>query len=161
MRLAAMRGRDRRSEKIFQLEYTAAGRHVFVGGDARHGRFVHADGLGDGLEIERPQMLDAASKKRILLADNLVGDFEDGPGALVEGANEPGGTLQALGEIGLVGVAAGRRGDLGVVTLIDQNLGQRIGIEFYQPRTVRRGADKNVRHDWLDDGRAKSETGLR
>ena len=62
MRLAAVGGRDRRGEEIFQFEDAAAGRHVFVGGDARHRRFVHADGVGDGLEIERPQMLDAVAK---------------------------------------------------------------------------------------------------
>ena len=99
MRLAAVRGRDRRGEKIFQLENAAAGRHVFVGGDARHRRFVHADGFGDGLEIERAQMLDAVGEERILLADDFVRDLEDGAGALVERAHQPGGALQAFGEI--------------------------------------------------------------
>ena len=72
MRLAAMRCRDRRGEEVFQLEYAAARRHVFIGGDARHGQFMHADGVGDGLEIERAQMLDAAGEERILLAHDLV-----------------------------------------------------------------------------------------
>ena len=71
MRLAAVGRGDRRGEEIFQLEDAAAGRHVLVGGDARHRRFVHADGVGHGLEIERPQMLHAVHEERILLADDL------------------------------------------------------------------------------------------
>src|SRR5665213_776074 len=105
MRLAAMRGRDCRCKEVFQLENTAAGCHVFVGGDARHRRFMHADGLGDGLEIERAQMLDAAGEKPILLANDLVRDLEDRARALVERAHQPGGALHAFGEIRFLGVA--------------------------------------------------------
>ena len=42
--------RDRGGEEIFQLEGTAIGRHVFVGGDARHRRFMHLDRVGDGFQ---------------------------------------------------------------------------------------------------------------
>ena len=64
MRLAAVgRRRSTTVKKIFQLEDAAAGRHVFVGGDARDRRFVHADGVGDGLEIERPQVLHAVREE--------------------------------------------------------------------------------------------------
>ena len=108
MRLAAVGRRDRRGEEVLQFEDAAAGRHVFVGGDARHGRFVHADRVGDGLEIERPQMLDAVGEERVLLAHDLGRDLEDGLGALVERADQPGGGLQAVGEIALVLVALRR-----------------------------------------------------
>ena len=102
MRFAAVGRRDRRGEEILQLEDAAAGRHVLVGGDARHRRFVHADGVGDGLEIERAQMLDAVGEEGVLLAHDLGRDLEDGLGALVERAHQPVRGLQAFGEIGLV-----------------------------------------------------------
>ena len=108
MRLAAVGRRDRRGEEIFQFEDAAAGRHVFVGGDARDRRFVHADGVGDGLEIERAQMLDAVREERVLLAHDLGRDFEDGLGALIERADQPGRGLQAFGEIGLVACRSSR-----------------------------------------------------
>ncbi len=108
MRFAAVGRRDRRGEEILQFEDAAAGRHVFVGGDARHRRFVHADGVGDGLEIERPQMLDAVGEERVLLAHDLGRHLEDGLGALVERADQPGRGLQAVGEIALVLVALRR-----------------------------------------------------
>ena len=104
MRLAAVGRRDRGGEEIFQLEDAAAGRHVFVGGDARDRRFVHADRVGDGLQIERPQVLDAVREERVLLAHDLGRDLEDRLGALIERADQPGRGLQAVGEIGLLAV---------------------------------------------------------
>ena len=70
---------------------------------------MHLDRFRHGLEIERAQMLDAMDKKRILLAHDLARDFEDGLGALIETAHEPGGVGVALGEIGLVLARASRR----------------------------------------------------
>ena len=64
MGVAAIVRSDRGGEKIFQLEQAARRRHVFVGGDARDGRFMHADRLGDGLEVERAQMFDAMAERR-------------------------------------------------------------------------------------------------
>src|SRR5207248_5669160 len=90
MGLAAVGRRDRRGEEIFQFEDAAAGGHVFVGGDARDGRFVHGDGVRDGLEIERPQMLDAVREEGVLLPHDLSRHLEDGLGALVERADEHG-----------------------------------------------------------------------
>ena len=49
-------------------------------------------------------MLDAVGEEAVLLAHDLVGDLEDGAGALVERAHQPGRALQAIGEIGFVGV---------------------------------------------------------
>jgi hypothetical protein len=76
--------RDGRGEEIFELEQAAIGRHVFIGGDPAHGRFMHRDRVGDGLEVQWPQVPDAIGKKRVLLAHDLLGHFEDGAGALVE-----------------------------------------------------------------------------
>jgi len=63
MSFAAMGGGNRLGEEIFQLENAAACGHVFVCRDARYGRFMHADGLGDRLQVERAQMLNAASEE--------------------------------------------------------------------------------------------------
>ena len=94
-------------EEIFQFEDAARRRHVFVGGDAADRQFMHGDRVGDGLEIERAQMLDAVHQKGVLLAHDFAGDFEDGLGALVEALDQPGGIGLAFGEIGLVFFARG------------------------------------------------------
>ena len=107
------------------------------------------DGVGDGLEIERPQMLDAVREERVLLAHDLGRDLEDRLGALVERAHEPGRGLQAVGEIGLVLVAPGGLGDLGVVALVDQHLRQRVGIELDDEAAVGARAHEHIRHDRL------------
>ena len=105
--LAAAGAGDRGGEEIFQLEHAPAGRHVLVGGDPRDGRFVHADGVGHGLEVQGPQVLDAEREEGVLLADDLDRHLEDRPGALLEAAREPVGGLDRLGEEGLVLVGPG------------------------------------------------------
>ena len=161
MGLAAVGRRDRRGEEIFQLEDAAAGRHVFVGGDARNRQFVHADGVGDGLEIERTQMLDAVGEEGVLLAHDLGRHLEDGLGALIERADQPGRGLQAVGEIGLVLVALGGLGDVGVVALVDQHFRQRVGIELDHEAAVRPRPHEHVRHDRLHQRRSEGEARLR
>ena len=100
VRLAAVGRGDRRREEILQFEDAAGGRDVLVGGDARHRRLVHADGVGDGLQIERPQMLHAVHEERVLLLHDLHRDLEDGLGALIERAHQPGRGLEIFREIG-------------------------------------------------------------
>ena len=55
MGLAAVGRRDRRGEKILQFKTAAIGRHVFVGGHARHRRFVHLDRVRHRFQVERSQ----------------------------------------------------------------------------------------------------------
>ena len=62
------------------------------------------DRVRDGLEIERAQMLYAEREERVLLAHDLGRDLEDGLGALIERAHQPGRRLQAVGEIRFVAV---------------------------------------------------------
>src|ERR1700745_2147716 len=151
MRFAAMRSGDCRGKEIFQFEDAAAGGHVFFGGNPRYGRFVHTDRFSDGLEIKRPQVLDSASKKRVLLPPDLVSDLENGSCALIERTNEPSGILQTIGEIGLFGIASRGRRNLRVVGLVDQDLRQGVGIELDQPVAIRRSAYGHVGYDWLND----------
>ena len=122
---------------------------------------MHADGLGDGFEIERAEVLDAAGEECILLAHDFVGDFQDGAGALVERAHQPGGALQAFGEVGFFGVAPRRRRDLGIVALVDQHLRQGVGIELDDPAAVGSRPHEDVGHDRLHHRRAERQAGLR
>ena len=41
------RRRDRRREELFEFEQPARRHHMFVRGDAGHGRLMHPDGVGD------------------------------------------------------------------------------------------------------------------
>ena len=84
-------------------------------------------------------MLDAEREERVLLAHDLGRDLEDGLGALIERAHQPGRGLQAIGEIGLVAGVARGAGDFGIVALIDQHLRQRVGIELDDPAAIRSG----------------------
>ncbi len=81
-------------KKYFNSKRAAIGRHVFVGGDARHRGFMHLDGVGDRLQIERPQMRDAMGEEAVLLAHDLGRNLQDGAGALIERAHQPGRVLQ-------------------------------------------------------------------
>ena len=72
MTIAAFRRGDRDGEEIFELEKAARRQHVFVGGDAADGRFMHLDRIGHGLEVQRPQMIDAVAQEGILLADDFA-----------------------------------------------------------------------------------------
>ena len=155
MRLAAIGCRNRRREEIFQFEHAAAGRHVFVGRDARDRRLVHADHIGDGLQIERLEILHAMQQERVLLTDDFARHLENCLGALIECAHQPVRRLQAIREKGLV--AAGFR-DLrhfGVIGLADKDFRQRVGIEFDDPVAVGALLHEYVRHNRLHQRRAE------
>ena len=68
-------------------------RALFVGGHPADRRFMHRDGVGDGLEIERPQCLDAVHQEAVLLANDLPGHRQDGAGPLVEAPQQPIGDI--------------------------------------------------------------------
>ena len=59
MRLAVAGGGNGGGEEVFQLEDAAGRRHVLVRGPARDRRFVHADGVSNRFQVERPEVLDA------------------------------------------------------------------------------------------------------
>ena len=160
MRLATVGGCNRGGEKIFQFEYPAVGRHVFVGGDARDRGFMHADGVRHGLEIERAQMANTVGKEGVLLAHDFGGDFQDRLGALIERSDKPGGGLQRFGEIGFCLLARGGLRDIGVIGLVHQNLRQRVGVEVHNESAIRAGTHENIGHDRLHVGGPKSQSGL-
>ena len=89
MRLAAARRRNRRGEEIFQLEDAPVRGHVLVCSHARDRRLVHSDCIRYGLEVERSQMLDAVSKKTVLLSHDLSCHFKNGLCPLIERSHEP------------------------------------------------------------------------
>ena len=134
--LAAVGSRDRRGEEEFHLEDAARGRQVFVGGDPADGRFVHADRVGDGLQVQRAQVLDAEGQEGVLLAHDLLGDLEDGLGALVEALHQPVGRLQAVGDEGLLLLAAAPAADAGMVALVHEQARQGFGVQLDMPAAV-------------------------
>ncbi len=81
------------------------------------------------------------AKKRVLLAHDLGRDLEDGARPLVERAHQPGGVLQAVGEIGFfrrrcAPTSRPRHSRSGST----QHARQRVGVELDQPAAVRTGA---------------------
>ena len=106
-------------------------------------------------------MLDAVRKEGILLADDLGRHLEDRPGALVEALDQPVGRLQAIGDVGPVGVVAGAFRHPGVVGLVDEDARQRVRIELDMPAAVRCRAHHGVRYHRLDHGTADGVAGLR
>ena len=89
------------------------------------------------------------TKKRVLLFDDLDRDLEDGLGALIERAHQPGRGLQILRQIGLGAVGLGVLRELGVIALVDQHLRQGVGVELDDEAAVRAGAHIDVGHDRL------------
>ena len=57
VRLLAVGRGDGGGEEVLELEHAARRRHVLVGGDAAHRRFVHRDGIRHRLQVERLQVL--------------------------------------------------------------------------------------------------------
>src|SRR6516164_1513312 len=149
MRLTPIRGRNCGSEEVFQLEDAAARGHVFVGGDARDRRFVHADGVCNGPQVERTQVLDTVCEEAVLLAHDLGCHLQDRLGALVERTHQPGRRLQAIGNIGPVLVAFRGSDDFRMILLVHQDFRKRVRIKLDHVSAIRPGADKYVRNDWL------------
>ena len=83
------------------------------------------------------QVLDAVREEAVLLAHDLLGDLQDGAGALVEALHQPVGGLQAFEQIALVlrrsRVVLRDRGEVGAV---DQHARQRVGVELDDPAAV-------------------------
>ncbi len=147
MRLAAFRGGEGRGEEKAQLEDAARRGNVLVGRDPADRGFVHAYGLGDRAQVERPQMADAVDEERVLAAHDLGGDLEDGAGALIQAARQPVGALQALRKEFPVLARGGAGADPGIVGLIDQDARQGVGVELDEPASVCGGAHHHVGHD--------------
>ena len=149
-------------EEVFQFEDAARRRHVFVGGDARDRRFVHADRVGDGLEIQRPQMLHAMREEGVLLPHDLGRDLEDRSwrAGRARGSarwRSAGNRRDSFSRLSLRAVFE----TCGVIGLVDQNPRQRVGVEFDLPAAVRAGAHEHIGHDRLHQRRAEGEAGLR
>ena len=100
-------------------------------------------------------------KKAVLLADDLLGDFQNRPGPLIEAFDEPIRGLQTIEQIVFVLLGRRRLGDARVVGAIDQNARKRIAVEFDVPTAVGRGADDDIRYDGLQLDGAEFQARLR
>ena len=122
---------------------------------------MHADRLGDVAQDQRPQRLDAATEKGVLLADDFRRDLEDRGRSLVQRFDEPIGRVQPLGQIVLFGLAAGRLADPRAIPVVDQNARQGLGIELDDPAAFRLGAHQDIGHDRLGEWRVEGQPGPR
>src|SRR5262245_19836137 len=87
--IVARRRVDAAVEEILHREETPRRVDVFVGHDARDGRLVHADVVGDVAEHERPEVLDAVVEERPLVAHDGLGHLVDRTLPLVEALDQP------------------------------------------------------------------------
>jgi hypothetical protein len=122
---------------------------------------MHADLLGDSLQVQGAQVRDAVAEEPVLPTHDFRGDLQDRLGALVERAGEPGRVLQALAQEGLLGVSACRRGDAGIVGLVHEHPRQGVGIELDHEAAVRGCPHDHVRHEHVDRHCAEGASGLR
>src|SRR5258708_6776857 len=76
-------------EEVLQLEEPLWRMNVFVRGDARYCRLVHADGLGDVAQDHRLQVGDALLEEVTLLLDDALGHTDDRLAPLLDGPDEP------------------------------------------------------------------------
>ena len=121
---------------------------------------MHLDRVGDGPEVERPEVLDAEHQEGVLLAHDLAGDLQDGPGALVQALHQPGGIGLALRHVELVLAARGGGGNARQILVVDQDAGQRFGIELDDPCAFGRGSDDHIGNDGLNRLGAEGMAGL-
>ena len=91
---------------------------------------MHRDGIGDRLQVERPQVLNTMCEECILLAHNLFGDAQNGARPLVETFDQPVGRLQAIDQLVVVFAVFRGLSDLRQICAIDQDAGQRVAVEF-------------------------------
>ena len=118
-------------KKYFSSNMPRGGRHVLVGGHAADGRFVHADRVGDGLQVQRPQMLRRRlTRKASCWRTISVATFRMVWARWSRLATSQLRRLQAVGEIGLVASRCGPCRDSGVVALVDQHARQGVGVEL-------------------------------
>ena len=122
---------------------------------------MHADGVGDDAQVQRPQMLHAVGQKGVLLAHDLGRNFQDRAGALIEGTGQPRRRLKTFGEEILFLFGFCRLRHARVIALIDEHARQRIGIELDIPRPVGCGPHEYVGNDRLHHPAAEGEPGLR
>ena len=88
------------------------------------------------------------TRKRVLLAHDLLGDAQDRAGPLVEALDQPVGGLQALDQE--FAIAVTRRHvarDACIVGTVDQDARQRLAVDLDQPAAVARGPDEDVGDD--------------
>ena len=122
---------------------------------------MHGDGVGDGAQIEWPQMAHAMGQERILLAHDFAGHLQDRARALVETLHQPVRIVEAFGDIGLRSSSNARGVDLGVIASIHQHARQRVGIELDVPTAIGAFAHIDVWQNRLHRLGTEGEAGLR
>ena len=121
---------------------------------------MHADRIGDGAQVQRPQVFDAMGEKPVLLAHDLAGDLQYRAGALLQALGQPVGVLQAVRQERLVRLVDPRSVHGRRIGLVDQYARQDLGVEFDAPASVRGGPHDHVGRDRLQRLAAEGAAGF-
>src|SRR6266581_2225048 len=110
--------RDRRIEEIFELIDPARRGYVLVARHPADRTLVHTDRIGDVAQDQRAQRRYAVTKKGVLVPDDLCSNLKDRRRTLVQRFYEPIRSVEPLGKIVLLGLAAGRLADAGIIPVV-------------------------------------------
>ena len=97
---------------------------------------MHADGVGDVAQDQRSQRRHAVPEEGVLLTNDLGGDFKNSSGALVQRFDQPVGSMQPLGQVILLSLAARRLTHPHVILVVDEDAGQGFRIELNNPAAL-------------------------
>ena len=94
-------------EKVLELEDAARGMHEFLRGDARDGRFVHADRFGNIVQYQWLHGFFALLQETALVLNDLRSNLHQGFVAALQALDEPACLLQVIAQIGVVVTGVG------------------------------------------------------
>src|SRR5882672_2431604 len=124
-------GGDMTPEEVLELENAARREHEFLGRNARDGRFVQAERVGDFAQHERPHPDLAVLEKMALAVDDRLRHAQDRLESLLHVLDQPARLLELMRELA-AGLTAIVLKDIGIHA-IDAQLRQRVGVEARHP----------------------------
>ena len=69
--LAPLRCLNRRGKEEFQLKHPARSGQILIRCDPTDRRLMHSDGIGDGFQVQGPQVFNTKRQEPVLLPDDL------------------------------------------------------------------------------------------
>src|SRR6266700_2877721 len=151
-------GGDVTSEEVLELEDAARRKHEFLRGDARYGRFVQAERVGDLAQHQRPHRDLAVLEKVPLPVDDRLRHAQNRFEPLLHVLDQPARFLQLMRELA-AGLAAVVLKDLGVHA-VDAQLRDGVGVEARHPDVLDL-LDDDVGHDVTRLERRERRAGAR
>ncbi|MNP13609.1 hypothetical protein D3C76_1058960 [compost metagenome] len=121
--------------------------HVFLRGDPRNGRLVHAHRFGNVMQHQGLHRFVAMVEKTALMLDDLRGDLHQRFVAALQALDEPARFLQLVAHEGVVGAGVGAS-DKACVLRVDAQPRDRLLVQLDQPALTVLAHD-DVGHDVL------------